>query len=66
MIAAATRKERPYDVILVDSLSRLFRHPKTLVENIAVLERSNIRIVAVAQAFDDNVVARSAAPLFDE
>jgi len=53
MIAAATSDERPYNMILVDSLSRLFRNPKLLAENLAILKRSNVRVVSITQAFGD-------------
>lgn len=51
MIAAATSEERPYDLILVDSLSRLSRDPKLLVDNLAMLKRSKVDIVSITQAF---------------
>lgn len=53
MIAAATSDERPYNMILVDSLSRLFRDPKLLAENLAVLKRSNVGVVSITQALGD-------------
>lgn len=47
MSAAATSDKRPYDVILVDSLSRLFRDPKVLGENLAMLKRSKVDVVSI-------------------
>ena len=53
VIAAATSDKRPYDVILVDSPSRLFRNPKALVENLAMLKRSKVDVVSITQTFAD-------------
>lgn len=53
MIAAATSDERPYDMILVDSLTRLFRDPKVLAQNLAMLKRSKVDVVSITQAFAD-------------
>lgn len=53
MIAAATSDEHPYDLILVDSLSRLFRDPKLLAQNLAMLKRSKVGVVSITQDFAD-------------
>lgn len=69
MIAAATSDERPYDVILVHSLSRLFRNAMHFMQYRAMLKRSKVRIVSITQAFGDDPAAELAVgmlALFDE
>lgn len=69
MIAAATSDERPYDVILVHSLSRLFRNAMHFMQYRAMLKRSKVRIVSITQAFGDDPAAELAIgmlALFDE
>ena len=56
MIAAATSDERPYDVILVESPSRLFRDPKRLAENLAILKLSKVGVVSITQAYEEVIM----------
>lgn len=53
MLAAATSDERPYDVILVESASRLSRDPKKLAKNTAMLELSKVGVVSITRAYED-------------
>ena len=69
MIGRATSDERPYDVILVHSLSRLFRNALHFMQYRAMLKRSKVRIVSITQGFGDDPAAELAIgmlALFDE
>lgn len=69
MIAAASGEDRPYDVILVHSLSRLFRNAMHFMQYRAMLKRSKVRIVSITQEFGDDPAAELAVgmlALFDE
>ena len=69
MIAAATSDARPYDVVLVHSLSRLFRNAMHFMQYRALLKRAKVRIVSITQAFGDDPAAELAIgmlALFDE
>lgn len=65
MIAAASGEDRPYDVILVHSLSRLFRNAMHFMQYRAMLKRSKVRIVSITQEFGEPAppFARVAASL---
>lgn len=60
MIAAATSNRRPYDAILVTSLSRLRRDPAILAKNLEALEHANVRVLSIADI--DLVSASTASP----
>ena len=69
MIAAASGEDRPYDVILEPSLSRLFRNAMHFMQYRAMLKRSKVRIVSITQEFGDDPAAELAVgmlALFDE
>src|SRR3712207_325845 len=54
MIARATSEERPYDIILVHSLSRLFRNAMHYMQYRATLKYAKVRIVSITQSFGDD------------
>lgn len=58
MIAAATSNRRPYDAILVTSLSRLLRDPAILAKNLEALEQAKVRVLSIA---DIDLVSTSTA-----
>lgn len=58
MIAAATSNRRPYDAILVTSLSRLRRDPAMLAENLEALEQAKVRVLSIE---DIDLVSTSTA-----
>ncbi|HEU4961504.1 MAG TPA: recombinase family protein [Sphingomonas sp.] len=69
MIALAESEERPLDIILVHSLSRLFRNALDFMQYRERLRRRKVRIVSITQNFGDDpasdmVVAMLA--IFDE
>ena len=69
MIARATSDERPYDIILVHSLSRLFRQAMHFLQYRTALKRAGVRIVSITQnAGDDPAgeLSMSMLALFDE
>ncbi|WP_132264986.1 recombinase family protein [Novosphingobium sp. PhB57] len=69
MIALAESDEHPVDIILVHSLSRLFRNALDFMQYRERLRRRKVRIVSITQAFGDNPAADMAVgmlALFDE
>lgn len=58
MIAAATSNRRPYDAILVTSLSRLRCDPAMLVKSLEALEQAKVRVLSIA---DIDLVSASTA-----
>ena len=69
MVTVATASERPYDIILVHSLSRLFRNAMNFLQYRAMLKRHNIRIVSITQDFGDDApghLSLGMLALFDE
>ena len=69
MIAAATSDEHPLDVILVHSLSRLFRNALHFMQYKAILRRHRVRIISITQSFGDDPASELAVgmlALFDE
>lgn len=69
MVTAATASERPYDIILVHSLSRLFRNAMNFLQYRAMFKRHNIRIVSITQDFGDDApghLSLGMLALFDE
>ncbi len=69
MIAEATSDEHPVDVILVHSLSRLFRNALHFMQYKAILKRHRVRIVSITQSFGDDPASELAVgmlALFDE
>nr|WP_294170898.1 recombinase family protein [uncultured Sphingomonas sp.] len=69
MIAAAMSEERRFDIILVHSLSRLFRNAVHFMQYRAMLKRPKVRIVSITQSFGDDPAAELAIgmlALFDE
>lgn len=69
MIGKATSDEHPYNVILVHSLSRLFRNALHFMQYRALLKRAKVRIVSITQSFGDDPAAELAIgmlALFDE
>ena len=69
MIARATGEDHPYDVILIHSLSRLFRNALHFMQYRHMLKRSKVAIVSITQGFGDDPAAELAIgmlALFDE
>lgn len=69
MIARATSQDRPYDIVLVHSLSRLFRNAMHYMQYRATLKYSKVRIVSITQSFGDDPASELALgmlALFDE
>lgn len=69
MIARATSDDRPYDIILVHSLSRLFRNAMHYMQYRATLKFAKVRIVSITQSFGDDPASELALgmlALFDE
>ncbi|GLV20995.1 recombinase RecB [Sphingobium sp. TomMM35A] len=69
MMAMAMSEERPVDVILVHSLSRLFRNALHFMQYKAQLQRHKVRIVSITQSFGDDPASELAVgmlALFDE
>ncbi|WP_407696352.1 recombinase family protein [Sphingomicrobium arenosum] len=69
MIEAATSEDRPYDVILGHSLSRLFRNALHFMQYRAALRRANVQIISITQEFGDDEasdLAMGMLSLFDE
>ncbi len=69
MIARATSDERPFDIVLVHSLSRLFRNATHFMQYRARLDRSKVRIVSITQDFGTDAASTLAVgmmALFDE
>lgn len=69
MIAAATSEERPYDIILVHSPSRLVRSATQFMQYRAMLKRAKVQIVSTTQSFDDDPASNLAfcmLELFDD
>ena len=54
MITAATSDERPADIILVHSLSRLFRNALHFMQYKELLRRHRVRIVSITQSFGED------------
>lgn len=69
MITAATSHESGIDVILVHSLSRLFRNALHFMQYKEMLRRHRVRIVSITQSFGDDPASELAVgmlALFDE
>lgn len=69
MIALAESDERPVDIILVHSLSRLFRNALDFMQYRERLRRNKVRIVSITQQFGDDPasdLAVSMLAIFDE
>lgn len=69
MIARAMSDEHPYDIILVHSLSRMFRNALHFMQYRHSLKRVKVRIVSITQGFGDDPAAELAMgmlALFDE
>lgn len=69
MIARATSDDHPFDVILIHSLSRLFRNALHFMQYRHMLKRSKVAIVSITQGFGDDPAAELAIgmlALFDE
>lgn len=69
MMHRATSDERPYDVILVHSLSRLFRNAEHFMVYRARLKLAKVTIVSITQPFGDDSASELAVgilALFDE
>ena len=69
MIARATGGERPFDIILVHSLSRLFRNAMHFMQYRATLKFAKVRIVSITQSFGDDPASELALgmlAMFDE
>ncbi|RMB55830.1 DNA invertase Pin-like site-specific DNA recombinase [Sphingomonas sp. PP-CE-3A-406] len=69
MIALAESDERPVDIILAHSLSRLFRNALDFMQYRERLRRKKIRIISVTQNFGDDTtsdLAVSMLAIFDE
>lgn len=69
MIKMAMDQDRPVDVILTHSLSRLFRNALHFMQYKEQLRRNKVRIVSITQAFGDDPAAELAVgmmALFDE
>ena len=69
MIASATSDERPVDIILVHSLSRLFRNALHFMQYKEMLRRHRVRIISITQSFGDDPASELAVgmlALFDK
>ncbi len=69
MIALAMGDDRPVDIILVHSLSRLFRNALHFMQYKEKLRRHKVRIISITQAFGDDPAADLSVgmlALFDE
>ncbi|RVU01142.1 recombinase family protein, partial [Novosphingobium umbonatum] len=54
MLAMAMAEDRPLDIILVHSLSRLFRNAMHFFQYKGQLHRFKVKIVSITQAFGDD------------
>ncbi len=69
MIAQATSAERPFDIIVIHSLSRLFRNALDFMKYKEMLKRHRVMIVSITQSFGDDPASELAIglmALFDE
>ncbi|QRM56398.1 recombinase family protein [Sinorhizobium sp. BG8] len=69
MIERAKDRDRPYDVILIHSYSRIFRDHFSLEMYIRSLSKHDVRLVSITQEFGDDpahVMMRQMISLFDE
>jgi site-specific DNA recombinase len=69
MIDHATNGERPFDIVLVHSLSRLFRNALHYMQYKAKLASHGVRIISITQQFGDDPasdLALGMLALFDE
>lgn len=69
MISRATDDDRPFDIIVVHSLSRLFRNAMHFLQYRAMLKHAKVQIISITQAFGDDPAAELAIgmlALFDE
>ncbi|MEN3971654.1 recombinase family protein [Sphingomicrobium sp. XHP0235] len=69
MVEAATSDDKPYDIIVAYSLSRMFRNAVHFMQYRAALRRAQVRIVSITQEFGDDEasdLAMGMLALFDE